>query len=128
MSKQPLESKIQNDIRSFLHARAWLTERMHGNAYQVGIPDLFCWHKKYGFRWLDIKRPVGHSLTKAQIQKWPQWESTELGVWIMTAASEEEYKKLFGPPNFRAYWKPSYDKHLRSLDSILDEITMDVEE
>jgi len=64
-----------------------------------------------------------YQFTKAQIQKWPVWESAGLGIWIIVDATDEEYKKLFQPPNMRAYWKPSYDKHLRSVSNILDELT-----
>ena len=122
MARNP-ESGIQASIQRFLRQRGWLTERMHGNAYQVGIPDLFAFHKKHGFRWIDVKVKGKYSFTKGQCQKWTEWEKHDLGVWIMIAASDDEYMKLFQPPNFRAYWRPSYDKYLRSLDSILDELT-----
>ena len=128
VKQQPLESTLQTAICTFLRKRKWTVKATHGNAFQSGFPDLFAFNKPYGFRWIDVKRPVGYRLTRAQIVTWPEWEAVDLGVWIMTAATEEEYLKLFGPPNFRQYWSKSYDKHLRSLDSILDEITMDVEE
>ena len=35
------ERKIQRALIAFLNARGWLVERMIGNAFQMGIPDLF---------------------------------------------------------------------------------------
>jgi hypothetical protein len=95
--------------------------------YQFGIPDLWVWHPKWNFRWVDTKTPKRNSLTKRQCQKWPVWERKGIGVWIMVAATQEEYDKLMGPPNFRDFWRPSYDKYVLSeeeLDEILDEIEL----
>lgn len=30
---------------------------MIGNAFQMGVPDLFVAHPKWGQRWIDVKRP-----------------------------------------------------------------------
>jgi hypothetical protein len=131
MVKKPVfrskpEDAIQARIISFLEARGWHVEKMHGNAFQKGIPDLYCFHPKMNppeglHRWVDVKVKGRYQLTKAQCQKWPLWESIDLGVWIMVDATEEEYRKLFGGPNFRDYWKPAYDKYCRSVEDILDE-------
>lgn len=43
----------------------------------------------------------------------------------MVDATEDEYAKLFGPPNFRQFWKPAYDKYCRSVEEILDEFDQD---
>jgi hypothetical protein len=93
---------------------------MIGNVYQTGIPDLFIAHKKYGTRFLDIKNPVSYNFTGAQRLKWPLWDSFGIGIWIITAATEEEYQKLFLPPNWREYWKPSYDE--RSIKNALNDL------
>jgi hypothetical protein len=116
------EAAIQLKFRRYLEKRKWLVEVMQGNAYQQGIPDLFCWHQRWGHRWVDMKVLGAYQFTKAQIQKWPLWEAAGLGIWIIVDATDEEYKKLFKPPNMREYWKPSYDKHLRSVSNILEEL------
>jgi hypothetical protein len=94
---------------------------MIGNAFQSGVPDLYCYHKLNGERWIDIKNPVSYEYTKAQRVKWPQWEKAGIGVWIMVAATDEEYDKLFKPPNMRAYWKEKYnvdvDQLLKDMDA-----------
>ena len=120
------EAKIEGEIISFLELRGWMIEKMHGNAYQKGIPDLYCFNPDLNLpeglhRWIDVKVKGRYQYTKDQCQKWPKWERRRLGVWIMVAATEEEYRKLFDSPNFRLYWKPAYDKYCRSVDDILDQ-------
>ena len=116
------EAAIQRKIVGFLKLRGWVVERMHGNAYQMGIPDLFCYHDRYSFRWVDVKVQGQYRYTKAQCQKWTRWEESGLGVWIMVDATEAEYAKLFEPPNFRAYWKKSYDKYITPISEIMKEL------
>ena len=117
------EAAIQERVVKFLGQRQWVVEETHGNVYQTGLPDLFAWHREHNFRWIDVKNPDAYRLTKHQCQKWPAWEKAGLGVWIMTAATEEEYAKLFLPPNFREFWKPHYDKYLASIQDILEEFS-----
>lgn len=112
------ETVIRNKLRSFLQARGWHVEIFTCNAYQKGIPDLGIWHRKHGFRWIDVKCPDRNSLTVEQQAKWPKWEDTQipgLQVWILTAATEAEYNKLFQKPNWRMFWKPSYGRKQREL-------------
>lgn len=119
------EAAIQRRLRTFLEARGWLVEVMHSNAFMSGVPDLYLHHPEYGSRWVDVKVEHQHRYTKAQCQKWPKWESYGVGVWILFDATDAEYAKLFQKPNFRDFWKPSYDKYTATLDSILDTLTMD---
>jgi hypothetical protein len=112
---------IQQDLIEYLQARSWHVERLVGNAFQTGIPDLYVFHRKWGERWIDVKQPKHYSFTKAQKRKWPEWERAGIGIWILTAATQEEYDKLFGPPNWRQYWKPSWGD-LPDVDALLDEL------
>ncbi len=104
------EDAIQRRIVSAMELRRWFVRETHGNAFQKGFPDLFCWHATYGLRWIDCKVPARFKYTKAQVIQWPKWEAGGVGVWVMFADSEEEYGKLFKPHNFRDYWQPRYDK------------------
>jgi len=113
------EYGIQAEVIKYLKDRGWFVERMIGNMFQMGIPDIYCFHKKYGERWIDIKNPVQYEFTKAQKWKWPQWETAGIGIWILVAASDEEYDKLFKKPNWRQYWKSKYDI---DLDALLEEM------
>ena len=121
------ESTIQDRIIKYLEQRGWMVEKMHGNAFQKGIPDLYCWTPLSGggeglHRWVDVKVEGHHQYTKAQCQKWPKWERRGLGVWIMMDATPVWYGKLFGPPNFRDYWKPRYDKYNEKVGEIIKEL------
>lgn len=104
-----LESAIQAEIKRYLEDRGWLVYVTTCGAYMKGLPDLLCHHPCYGTRLVDVKRPKGSSLTKAQCQVWTRFERFGLGVWIMT---ECDVSVLMGPPNFREWWKPRYDKYL----------------
>lgn len=102
------EEKIRADLRQFLQDRQWLVEITHGNRYQSGIPDLYIAHVKYGTRWIDVKNPERYSFTPAQRLKWPLWEAYRIGIWILTAATQDQYDLLFKPPNWRDYWRDSW--------------------
>lgn len=121
-SKHGPEYKIQADFIKFLKERGWHVERMIGNAFQMGIPDLYVHHPRYGPRWIDLKNPDRNELTKAQRAKWPIWESFGIGIWIIAAATEEEYSKLFREPNWRCYWKARYDEDIQELKDSLDDL------
>ncbi len=119
--RKSTESKIQSRLMRFLENRGWIVERMHGNMYQSGIPDLYCFKKEYGERWIDVKVEGRYSFTKAQIIKWPEWEKAGIGIWILTNVTQKDYDRLFKPPNFRDYWKKSYGK-LPDIDKLIREL------
>ena len=115
------EWHIQQTLIAYLKIRGWHVEHTHGNLYQTGFPDLYAMHEKWGSRWIDCKQPKKYTFTKAQRQKWPLWAAKGTGIWILTAASQEEYDKLFAPPNWRAYWKASWGQ-VPDIDALLDEL------
>ena len=102
------EEAIQAKLIEFLRARGWHVERMSANCWQNGIPDLYCYNREVGERWIEVKRPVKYSFTKYQRQKWPKWEKAGIGIWILTAATQEQYRLLFKPANWRDYWRESF--------------------
>jgi len=129
MSADELERDIQRALVTLLRARGWHVERMLANAYQTGIPDLFCYHTKWGMRWVEVKRPEGYSLTLRQRQKWPVWEKAGIGIWILTAAAQEQYDLLFKAPNWRDFWRSSFaTPTIADIDAMLDELTDDGEQ
>ena len=117
-----LEAVIQKECVAYLRARHWFVKRFTGNAYQYGVPDVMAYHKDYGTRWIDFKPPKGGRLTQKQIIEWPQWEAAGIGIWIITAANDTEYAKLWQAPNWREWWKPSYEIDLNQL---LSEVSLD---
>ena len=117
------EWHIQRELKEFLETRGWVVEVMHGNAFQRGIPDLYLFKEGIGERWVDVKVPKGYSFTKAQRIKWPHWDSRGIGIWILTAATQFEYDKLFEPPNWKDYWKESWRVPTQDdIDTMLDEL------
>lgn len=97
------EAIIQQDIIRYLRAREWFVKSTHGNEFQSGFPDLFCYHRSYGLRWVEVKNPEKYSFTNAQMECFPQFAAVQCGIWILVAANEVEYKKLFGPANWYQY-------------------------
>ncbi len=94
-SNHKLESEIQHAIIHFLRAHGWTCQPMWADSYQNGIPDLYCFHKQWGPRWVEVKRPKGYSFTHRQRQKFPAWEKAGIGIWILTAATQEQYRPAF---------------------------------
>lgn len=97
------EAKIAKDWVEFLLIRGWFCIKTHGNEFQSGLPDYFCTHSKFGIRWTEIKNPGKFAFTPAQIDTFPKMIANGAGVWIITAATEEEYAKLFQPCNYWHY-------------------------
>lgn len=126
MSKRPKHGPewfIRRDIKAMLEARGWHVEIMVGSAFQTGIPDLYCFKCKWGERWIDAKNPENYTFTRAQRFKWPVWERKGIGIWILIADTQEEYDKLFQPPNWRSYIKKNWKMPtLEEIDRLLGEM------
>lgn len=103
------EAKIQKAIMDYLKIRDWWVMPTHGNMFQHGFPDLYVGHHWHGTRWVEVKNPKAYSFTPAQRRFFPKiaeagkMHMPSFGIWILVAASDEEYKKLFGPPNWYTY-------------------------
>jgi hypothetical protein len=108
-------------LKSFLKDRGWNVEQTHGNLYQTGFPDLYVAHSKWGQRWIDCKQPKRYSFTRDQKRKWPLWDTFGIGIWILTGANQAQYDVLFGPPNWRSYWKDSWGQ-IPDIDELLQQL------
>jgi hypothetical protein len=79
----------------------------HGNIFQKGFPDLFICHKEYGHRWVEVKVQTAEKnvwgFTEAQREEFPKLCVNGSGVWVITAATEQEYRKLWQPSNWHHY-------------------------
>lgn len=121
------EAKIQDAFIAFLEDRGWHCERMIGigssqqqkRGTQVGIPDLYIMHPVFGQRWVDLKNPGKYEFTKAQKQKWLLWEKFGCPIWIITAATEEEYDKLFAL-QLAMLLEEKYDRERQELEDTLE--------
>lgn len=94
------EAKIQADIEKYLRQREWFVLATHGNQFQFGFPDNYATHQKFGPRWIEVKNPEQFSFTPAQIKIFPQLSANGTSIWILGAATDEEYSKLFKPANW----------------------------
>lgn len=128
-SKGP-EAWIQEKWVKFLRAKGWHVERVIGNAFQSGLPDIYIMHPKHGTRWIDLKVSGRYTFTPAQRYKWPIWEHYGVGVWILDAPSKEactkslmieQYNRLFQPPNMRSFWKDSWNVDVEQLIKELED-------
>ena len=109
MKKGP-EKIVQERIEALLRAYGWFILRTHGSMFQSGFPDDFACHTRYGQRWIEVKLPTrtGDIFTPAQLDTFPKLCANGSGVWVLTAATDLEYKKLFDRPNWFYYlsaWK-----------------------
>lgn len=99
------ERIIQDAIVAFLRVRGWHVMETHGNMYQSGFPDLYATHSKYGHRWIEVKNPGKYVFTPAQLEHFPKLAANGSRIWILTAATDSEYKKLFEEHNWWKYLK-----------------------
>jgi hypothetical protein len=97
------EEKIVQDLLNYLKVRDWFVKRTHGNMFQSGFPDLYAAKRNYGSRWIEVKCPHKYCFTNAQLEDFPKLSGCGVGIWILTAANEHEYNKLFQPPNWYQY-------------------------
>lgn len=97
------ETKLQQEITNFLKIRDWMVKWTHGNLYQSGFPDMFAAHLRYGTRWIEVKIKDHYSFTNAQLETFPEFSAKGVGIWILTGATEEEYRKLMGPANWHMF-------------------------
>lgn len=97
------EKEIQEKLVAYLKIRDWLVLETHGNAFQMGLPDLYIAHYTNGWRWVEVKNPEHYSFTPAQREVFPAMQSKGIGIWILTAADDYEYDKLFQPPNWHTF-------------------------
>jgi len=102
---------IQQKVIEFLRIRGWFVKVIHGSTFQTGLADLYICKRTYGSRWVEIKNPLAYRFTAAQLETFPRLASEGVGIWILTAATEEEYQKLFLPPNWWTFLKtPNMNK------------------
>lgn len=102
--KKGPEAKIQDAIIKMLRERGWTVMSTHGNMYQHGFPDLYAVQRCYGRpRWIEVKNPVSFKFTPGQWEMFPKLVVEGVGIWVLVAATEEEYQKLFQKPNLWVY-------------------------
>lgn len=98
------EAVIQEAIIKALKARGWFVIVTHGNIYQQGLPDLMCYHKSFGQRFIEVKNPYHYRFTPAQLTCFPEIIKSGVGIWVLTSAEPQELDKLMQPHNFALFY------------------------
>lgn len=109
-SKKP-EEIIADDCDKMYRGLGWYVKVIVGNKFQSGLPDRLITHKHHGPRLVEYKYAKKYSFTPAQWETFPLLLANGCGIWIVTAATPEEYKVLFGPPNVHLYMGHSKKMH-----------------
>lgn len=99
------ERIIQNKIMAKLRLLNWSVRETHGNLYQFGFPDLYCAHRQYGARWVEVKDPErrGNVFTEAQMEYFYELTSKGIGIWVLTSDHTDEISKIHKAPNWHTY-------------------------
>jgi len=108
------EAKIHADLEKYLKGRDWYVKSTHGNQFQFGLPDIFICHERFGMKWLEVKNPEQFSFTPAQLKEFPKMSAHGAGIWILCAATDEEYARLFKPANWYE-WFVCYQSGCRNI-------------
>lgn len=99
--------------------RGWFVKHIHGNQFLSGMPDLFCYHPRFGLRMVELKIERGKnkylSFTDAQKLMFPVMATYGIGIWVLVKDTIPEYQKLMKPPNWKflmpnKYLKPNPNK------------------
>ena len=88
------EKSREKQLRDWMFIKGWHTIKLHGSTFQSGLPDLYCMHKLYGQRWIEVKTPTG-VLSMKQCEQFLKWWQHGVHVYILTGVSD--YNKLFAP-------------------------------
>lgn len=99
--KDRSEAQIQAAFMRELLLEGWYCIRTHGNAFQAGFPDILAMHKRWGTRWVEVKRPGRARFTQDQLDVFTKFSSKNVGVWVVT--HEDERKKIHGPANWHTF-------------------------
>src|SRR5437773_2664701 len=97
------EEIIVQAIMKMLRSEEWFVVRTHASELQIGLPDLLAAHCRYGIRLIEVKNPKSYKFTPGQLECFPKLCSHGAGVWVLIAATKEEYNKLFKSANWWTY-------------------------
>lgn len=103
------EDAIVQKLRLVMIQRGWYTYKTHGSELQAGLPDLFCWHKNFGLRMIEVKTETG-TYTPAQREIFHLISAHGGMIWTFKCSSPPDEAQLIGkldllkgPPNWHVY-------------------------
>lgn len=95
------EQKGARGLRKYMETRGWITIKLHGNKYQIGLPDLLCMHSLYGIKFIETKAPGG-KLRMSQHKMFATFASH--GVEVYVCEDYTHYYRIFSKlGNWRNY-------------------------
>ncbi len=101
--KHGKEWKIQRDIIRYLEDRNWMVKVVCASLFNYGFPDLLVCHAKYGIKLIEVKVATSFRFTPAQLRDFKEFISHGAPIYILTAANEENYQRLFRKSNLWIY-------------------------
>lgn len=121
MAMQEETIKVVNPLRDYMEHKGWKVKKIHGGAFQSGLPDLYAGHNRFSPRWIECKI-TGRSFTSSQLKEFPEWLLCGVNIWVIegndfrgTKGKDElhrAYQKLFKPANC-AYYLHSSNRKLK---------------
>lgn len=96
--KDTLEKELAKELIAYMREQGWYVIKLHGNKFQKGLPDYVAFHKKYGTRWFEMKRPRKGRLTRDQRDVFMKMTAHGAHIFILTGV--KDYKLLFGQGNW----------------------------
>jgi hypothetical protein len=110
------ETKATKGLKDLMVAHGWSFVKIHGNKYQMGLPDVYAYHIRHGYRWIEVKI-APNFLEHTQVVRFKDMSRQGIGVWILRG--REDYDLLFRPPNYlqfiqlryKCFNLPKRDKH-----------------
>ncbi len=79
-------------LMKLMKSRGWLCMKLGGGKYTVGWPDWYCYHPKWGHKWIETKTIKG-KLSRSQITRFIKMSLAGDKIYILT--NERDYMKLF---------------------------------
>lgn len=95
------EKRAVKLLRQALEADGWFVTKTHGNAFQSGLPDLLCIHRRWGTKWIEVKVDGGR-LTSHQVHFFQKWSIYGGKIYILRGP--EDIPLLYRPTdNWRTF-------------------------
>ena len=99
--QKKLEKDHSEELRKHMEERGWLVEKVHGSMYMQGWPDFYCFHPRFGQRWLEMKIPKDGLLETTQVRKFRKWQA--FGIVVVVATTVKDYPSVL--ENKANWWR-----------------------
>lgn len=108
MDEETIERKLMKNLWDY----GWFCKKLHGNAYQSGLPDLLVARSDRFQGFIEVKRPVQFSFENSQLITFPQMDAAGCQIYVLDGFSDEHISLLARKPNWRQVFE-AYHLNLR---------------